>query len=187
MKKISAILIATFLLSSVAQAGWKWDKARYRDAKNPHYTSETTTAPSYCFDGGFDLSLYGSGIWPENIGNNGIGGGLGISYFFNRNLGLEVAYAAHGSGVSQQVGMLNFIYRMPIESKKGWSFAPYVHGGPGILSAGASEFTWDIGGGLDFRFESWGCTGLFADYTFAFADDNIQDYSLVRVGVKFPF
>ncbi len=187
MKKISAFLITTLLLSTVVQAGWKWDKDKYHDAKNPSYTNETVTAPSYCFDAGWDLSLYGSGYWPENVPNNGVGGGVALGYFFNENLGFDLSYTAHGSGVSQQIGMANLVYRFPIESKWCSSFAPYIHGGPGVLSQGASEFSWDIGGGVDVRFESWGCVGVFADYTYGFTDDNLQDFSMVRLGMKFPF
>lgn len=178
-----AVIAATLLATGSARADWRWDKQRQHDA----FVEEKTTAPSYCFDGGWDIGGFVSGIWPENVSNNGLGGGVALSYFFNRNLGFELSYAAHGNGVSQQVGMGTLVYRVPIETDRAVAFAPYVFGGPGVLSDGGSEFLWEIGGGVDVRFASWGCTSLFADYTYGFADDNLSDFSMVRLGFKLPF
>jgi len=57
----------------------------------------------------------------------------------------------------------------------------------GGLSDGPTEFLFDAGAGIDIRFESWGCMGLFGDYLYSFTDDDLQDFSMVRLGFKMPF
>ena len=45
-----------------------------------------------------------------------------------------------------------------------------------------------VGGGVEARLESLNCLGVFADGAYHFAaDDNDEDYTIVRLGVKLPF
>lgn len=188
MKGIFTFLAVSFLLCSVSQAGWGWNKEAFHGAKAPVQVEQRTTDRSYCFDAGFEFSGFGSGFWPEAQGlDNALGGGVGISYFFGTNLGVELMYAAHGSGVAEQVGKANLVYRLPLGGECCGTIAPYIFGGPGVVSQGSSEFLWNLGGGLDFRFESWGCIGLFSDFSYNWVDNTQQDFTMIRLGFKVPF
>jgi hypothetical protein len=46
---------------------------------------------------------------------------------------------------------------------------------------------WNIGGGLDIRFEGLGCIGLFGDFSYNWVDEDLPDFTMVRVGVRCPF
>ncbi|MEM7603299.1 MAG: outer membrane beta-barrel protein [Verrucomicrobiota bacterium] len=187
MKIFSTILVATFLLGSVAHAGWGWDKQKYQSAKSP-MVEQVVTSPSYCYDAGFEFSIFASGIWPED-GNlsDEIGGGFALGYFFGHNFGIEGSYALHGGGDAEHVGKLNAVYRFPLGGECCSTFAPYIFGGPGVFSSNTSEFMWNLGGGIDYRNEGWGCLGLFADFSYNWVDQTLPDFTQIRAGVRFPF
>jgi hypothetical protein len=45
-----------------------------------------------------------------------------------------------------------------------------------------------LGGGLEARLSSSNCLGIFADGAYYFTgDDAVEDYTIVRLGLKFPF
>lgn len=187
MKGISVFFAASFLLCSLAQAGWGWDKQKYHGSKSP-MVEQKVTSPSYCFDQGWEFSGYLSGYWPEdNRRTEELGGGVGLSYFFGHNFGLELAYAAHGGAESEQIGRLNATYRFPLGGECCSTIAPYAFGGPGVISSGSSEMFWGLGGGLDIRFESWGCVGMFADFSYNWVDQGLPDFTQWRLGFKLPF
>lgn len=189
MKTIVTILAVSAFLSTAAHAGWGWNKQKFHGSKSP-VVEQRITSPSYCFDSGFEFSAFGSGFWPETqVGPNedALGGGVGLSYFLDHNFGFELMYAAHGGGVSQQVGKFNGIYRFPLGGECCSTIAPYVFGGFGVISAGASESMWNLGGGIDVRFESWGCVGLFSDFSYNWVDQSLPDFTMIRAGIRLPF
>lgn len=187
MKGIFVFLAATAILSSVCHADWRWDKSQASGPKSP-MVEQRISSDSYCFDSGFVFSGFVSGYWPEdsNFGNS-IGGGASLAYFFGHNLGFELSYAAHGSGVAEQVGTGNLVYRFPLGGECCATLAPYVFGGPGVVSSGNSEFLWNLGAGMDFRSEAWGCIGFFGDFSYNFVNGNLPDFTMFRAGVRFPF
>lgn len=188
MKGIALVLATLSLLATGAQAGWNWNKESYQSAKSS-MVEQRTTSPSNCFDAGFQFSGFASGFWPDAAGlGNSLGGGVSLAYFFGHNFGLEMAYMAHGSGVSEQVGHFNAVYRFPLGGECCSTIAPYIFGGPGVVSINQNEMLWNIGGGIDVRMESWGCIGLFADFSYNFVDDAfLPDFTLVRAGFRVPF
>jgi len=192
MKTSSVFLIAAVAFISMAardvEAGWRFKKDSLYRGKNPIEVEQTTTSPSYCFDTGFDFSAFLSGVQPKGAGQNGLGGGVGFSYFFHRNVGVEIDYSAHGQGVAQQVFGGRLIYRIPLDGG-GFSgdWAPYVFGGGGGVSAGSTQGYYSVGGGIDLRLESWGCVGFFADYSYNFVNAALGDFSQFRAGVRLPF
>jgi hypothetical protein len=188
MKGIALTLGTLLLFATGAEAGWNWNKEAYRSAKSS-MVEQRTTSPSFCYDSGFEFSGFASGFWPEgNAFDNALGGGVSLAYFFGRNLGLELDYMAHGGGTSQQVGHFNAVYRLPLGGECCATIAPYFFGGLGMVSVNENEMLWNIGGGLDFRLESWGCVGLFADFSYNFVDDAvIPDFTVVRAGFRVPF
>src|SRR6056297_1965955 len=156
MKGFFVFLSATFLLGSVCNADWRMNKQRDYAPKSP-MVEQRISEDSWCYDSGYVFSGFVSGFWPENgAGSNSLGGGASLAYFFGHNLGVEFAYAAHGSGVAEQVGTGNVIYRFPLGGECCAALAPYVFGGVGVVSSGNSEFLWDAGAGMDFRSEAWG-------------------------------
>lgn len=187
MKGISLVFGFSFLLSSLSHAGWGWNKEAFHGAKSP-VVEQRVSDSSACFDAGFVFSGFGSGFWPEDSRlSNAVGGGVSLAYFFGHNLGLEGSYMVHGSGTAEQVGTFNAVYRFPLGGECCSTIAPYVFGGPGVVSAGDSEMLWNVGGGLDFRMEGWGCVGLFSDFSYNWVDEGQPDFTLIRAGFRFPF
>lgn len=192
MKSILSTIAASLLLSSVAQAGWGWNKEAYQVAKTPG-VEQRITSPSTVFDTGYEFSLFLSGIWPEDGRlSNAMGGGIAVGYFFGHNLGLEGSYHLHGSGTAggtdMQVGKVNLVYRFPLGGECCSTIAPYVFGGPGVFAVGPSEFLMNLGGGIDWRFESWGGVGVFADFSYNWVSNNaLPDFTLFRAGIRVPF
>ncbi len=187
MKGLALAFGLSFFLCTASQAGWNWNKEAYQSAKSS-MVEQRITSPSYCFDAGFEFSGFGSGFWPEDsrLGNE-MGGGIGIAYFFGHNFGLEGSYMVHGGGTAEQVGHFNAVYRFPLGGECCSTIAPYLFGGPGVVSSGSSEMLWNVGGGVDFRLESWGCVGLFADFSYNWVDQALPDFTLVRCGFRVPF
>jgi hypothetical protein len=188
MKRILVALAASALLCSVSHAGWGWNKNAFHSAKSA-LVQQTVTGSSYCFDAGFEFSAFGSGfLTDDGSGDDAIGGGVALAYYFGHNLGVEASYSLYGSDVAEHVGTFNLIYRFPLGGKCCSTIAPYIFGGPGVASVGNSEFLWNAGAGIDFRLESWGCVGLFGDYSYNWVKDGaFPDFNLVRVGVRVPF
>lgn len=187
MKSLTVFFLATFFLGSIAHAGWGWDKQRFQSAKSS-MVEQTVTSPSYCYDTGFEFSIFASGYWPENGSlTEQLGGGFALGYFFGRNFGLEGSYALHGGGDAEHVGKMNAVYRFPLGGECCSTIAPYVFGGPGVFNSNSSEFLWNLGGGVDVRFESWGCLGLFADFSYNWVNRTLPDFTQIRAGMRIPF
>ena len=115
----------------------------------------------------------------------GVGGGLGLSYFFTRYFGI---------GVDDTLGSLNgdcktydnfsgnLIARLPIESIH---LAPYTFvGGGATWGNHATAGNGDVGLGLDYRFTK--NVGLFVDSRYIFGNRGLNE-SLSRAGVRFAF
>jgi|GEM_PF-570376 len=192
MKTLSVFLTITAVLFSLsvsdAGADWRFKKDDlYRGDNSNQKVEQTTTHASYCFDAGFDFSAFAAGVLPE-AGNNGLGGGIGFSYFFDRNIGVEVNYAVFGQGTAEQVFGGRLIYRIPLDGG-GFSgdWAPYVFGGAGGVSMGQTRGYYEAGAGIDVRLESWGCIGVFGEASYNFVDAVVSDFTQVKVGVKLPF
>lgn len=187
MKGFSIFVAISFLACSASQADWRWSKDKYPGAKSP-MVEERITSPSYCYDAGWEFSIYAAGYWPEDgLLDDAGGGGLGLGYYFGPNLGIDMSYTLLGGGDTKHLGLFNLVYRMPIGGECCSTIAPYIFGGPGVFSYGDSDFLWNVGAGMDFRFEAWGCIGLFADYSWNFTEDPAPDFGLFRAGLKVPF
>ncbi len=208
MKKIFlAILIPGILvlagIPAQAQSGWNWNSQAYHGQsgyggyQDPHQRpyncnqqiATTFVEPGLCFGRGWDFGGYFSAMFPSDDSGieNGVGGGISLSYFFDENIGVDFNYALHGQGVAEHVFHTNLVYRLPI-SGCGFcgAWAPYVFGGWGLVANGDFDNIFDIGVGVEIRFESWGCTALFADYSYNFGEED-RDFSQIRAGFKLPF
>ena len=201
MKKILLLILSLslFAIAAEAQSGWNWNSQNYYNQADPSAQSYydkgsqipvTSVDPSICFEPGWDFGGYFSALFPNNAAfEDAYGGGISLSYFFDRNIGLELNYAAHGQGASQQVLHANAIYRLPIEGCFCGAIAPYVFGGGGFTESGQFDMLYDVGAGLEIRLQSWGCVAFFTDYSYNFVEKGgiNQDFSQWRAGFKLPF
>lgn len=174
MKKLLstlAILTASF---SLATAG--------------DYSAKAPVAPiapeCTAFDPGFELSAYIGGAFATGGGDDVLGGGLGIAYFFTENIGLDLNYAPYAYDSVVHNITLDAIIRFPIKSA---CLAPYIIGGGGVVTNGSTESVWRLGAGVDFRPEALGNIGIFADGTYNWIDGAHPDATIVRIGMRLPF
>lgn len=202
MKRFLGIIISLGLLGGAVQAqtGWNWDSQAYYgqhtgstgSAYQDYYDQGSQVPvhvldPSVCYEPGWDFGGYFSAMFPnDSTRANGVGGGVALSYFFDRNIGVEFNYALHGQGEAQHVMHANAIYRLPINGCFCGAWAPYVFGGGGLVANGQFDTLFDIGAGVEVRFQAWGCVALFTDYSYNFVEKNL-DFSQVRAGFRLPF
>ena len=116
---------------------------------------------------------------------NGIGGGLGVSYFFTRYFGIGVddtLGSLIGNGHAYDNFSGNLIARLPIES---WHLAPYGFAGGGATWGNhATAGNGDAGVGLEYRFTR--NIGLFVDSRYLYGSHALNE-TLSRAGVRFSF
>ncbi|NNE92636.1 MAG: outer membrane beta-barrel protein [Verrucomicrobiales bacterium] len=137
-----------------------------------------------CFDPGFEFSGFAAGILPEEWGDDELGGGVSLAYFLSENIGVELSYSVLATDSEEHVVTGNIVYRFPI---KDICVAPYVLVGGGLVTNSDTHGLFDVGGGIDVRFDSWGCIGIFADATYNWVEDDGQDFTLIRAGFRVPF
>jgi hypothetical protein len=77
------------------------------------------------------------------------------------------------------------VLRYPITSI---CIAPYAMVGGGFSVNSEDKGNYFVGGGVEARFSAASNLGVFADGAYHFAaDEDDFDYTIVRLGVKFPF
>ena len=135
-----------------------------------------------CFGAGFEFSGFGAGLIPDS-GDGELGGGAALSYFFDASLGVEISYAVFAFDSAEHLIGANLVYRMPNTSS---CFAPYILLGGGVMTNSSTNGYFDVGAGLDIRFDSWDCIGIFVDGTYNWASD-AEDFTQVRTGFRIPF
>ena len=112
-----------------------------------------------------------------------LGGGIGGSYFFTRELGVELDTSISDNGDSFFDYLAgNAIYRFPIPSLR---LAPYVMGGFAGQFDLHEDASGDIGAGLEYRLNP--ITSAFFDARYFLEWGDTQDYWLFRWGIKFGF
>ncbi len=111
------------------------------------------------------------------------GGGVGMSYFLTRNIGIGVDtfFQEHGHFFNNVSG--DVIARFPISNS---GFAPYLYGGAGwrdgsSVGANLDELTAHGGVGIEYRFNPH--LGVFIDARYTWTDKT-ADESLVRSGFR---
>ena len=151
------------------------------------YSAKAPVAPvapeCTAFDPGFELSGYIAGSLPSG-GEDELGGGMGIAYFFTENIGLDLNYAVFNYDSALHFVTTDAVLRFPLKSV---CIAPYILGGAGVVTNGDTEATWRLGGGVDFRPEALGNLGIFADGVYNWIDGDHSDATIVRLGLRLPF
>jgi len=166
---------------------------------------EPAPAPELCFgDHELQIDIFGQytvGEGPSHAGpirDHGWGGGIGINYFFTRNIGLGVDAAwlyakdhSLGDDDDDHTTIHNFsaslIARFPIDEK---CIAPYLYVGGGAAIDGEQWASAHGGVGVEFRVQPQKM-GVFVDgrwtyYGDRFGHEDLNNFS-GRVGVRFIF
>ena len=116
---------------------------------------------------------------------NGMGGGLGLSYFFTKYFGIgidDTLGGLNGNGSTYDNLQGNLIARLPIESLH---LAPYaLVGGGATWGAHQAQGNGNVGGGLEYRINRG--IGLFADSRYIYGNNGLNE-SLTRAGLRFIF
>ena len=136
-----------------------------------------------CFAPGFAVGGFGGAFLPQ--GDNGddvLGGGVLAEYFFTPYIGIQGSYGLYATDSEHHQFDASLILRYPITSI---CIAPYLMVGGGGSTNSDKQGDAHLGGGIEARFESINCLGVFADGAYHW-DDN-GDFTIVRLGVKLPF
>jgi len=185
--KLFITTAALMLMSGAAQAAHLYD--------DPHAWSTglfvyTPASPKYTANE-FSLDLFGSFIADEhriedifktNIRHGEWGGGVGINYFFTREIGIggDINMSANGGKlIDQALGSL--IIRWPFES---CGLAPYIFGGGGRSFEPEWEWLGHAGVGLEWRLNP--NLGIFTDGRYEWLD-HTSDRLLLRAGLRIVF
>jgi hypothetical protein len=177
--KYLASLIVTVALASSAFAG----PVTY-SAKAPKNPQPLPPAGCECFGPGFAIGAFAGGFLPDEGGDDVLGGGVLGEYFFNEYIGIQGSYGIYATDSEHHQFDGSLILRYPITSI---CIAPYVMVGGGLSTNDDTDGDWHVGGGIEARFESLNCLGIFADGAYHFADEGDADFTIVRLGVKLPF
>ncbi len=174
------------LFASVAVAGSALAGSTYVSSGKETKEYKKYEAPFTCFgDQELQLDLFGSFTNTEPGGyGDGFGGGLGVNYFFVRNVGIGVdgnVFDGDQNGVWNTTSSL--IVRFPIDEA---CLAPYLFGGGGYQVDGEGKGTIHAGGGLEYRVVP-NKIGLFAEGRYTWAVNSTNDSSQARAGVRIVF
>lgn len=168
-------LLATVALAGAAFAG----PVSYKNPKAP--VMPPPPAGCDCFAPGLAFGVFGGAIIE---GDADLGGGILAEYAFSPYVAVQASYGIYATDSEHHNFDAALVLRYPITSI---CVAPYalVGGGFSTNSDTAGQFL--VGGGLDFRIPSASCISIFADGTYNFSGGSVADFTLVRLGVKFPF
>lgn len=176
MKKITSLLLSLTLASS-ALAGMA-DNSK---------TVQPTIAPPQgcdCFAPGFAVGVFGGAFMPSHGGSGVGGGGVLGEYFVSEYLGFQGSYGLYATNSEHHQMDGSVVLRLPIKSL---CIAPYVMLGGGIGTNAVSRGDFHVGGGLEARFASLNCLGVFVDANYYFASGTNTDFTVARLGVKVRF
>ena len=134
-----------------------------------------------CFAPGIELSIFAAGALPES-GDDELGGGIGLAYYFTQNVGIDVGYSVFAYDSEKHTATADLALRYPIGES---CFAPYLLMGGGVKTNGSTDGLWRLGGGVDVRFQGANL-GVFADGVYNWVEGD-GDFTIARLGVRIPF
>lgn len=139
-----------------------------------------------------DVAAAGAAGNYNNKSGGGVGGNLGVNYFFSKYIGIGVDNTVGGFWPWQGAGatgvdslQADLLLRYPICS---WNLAPYLMVGGGASWGNATQGDGNVGAGLEYRFTP--NVGLFADCRWLYggsANGGQLSMALPRVGLRFAF
>jgi len=192
MKIINIIAVGAILTVTAtgARAAHVWEDPNVWWGS--HFAYDTAGTPRYTA-AELSLDAFGSYVAGErrfsklfetNIKHGDWGGGVGLNYFFTRELGIssDINIPANGGNFVDQVGG-SLIARWPFEPS-GW--APYIFGGGGRRTDPSWEWIAHAGVGVEYRFSP--VTGIFVDSRYIWhIKEGGSDGILFRAGLRFVF
>ncbi len=121
-------------------------------------------------------------LFDTNIRHGTWGGGVGVNYFFTRNIGIggDINIPDDGGNFINNIDG-SLIARLPIGHS---GFSPYLFGGGGRQTQPVWEWTGHLGVGAEYRFNP--VTGIFVDGRYMWVDKT-PDELLLRAGLRFVF
>jgi Outer membrane protein beta-barrel domain len=173
MKTFALALLASVGVAASAFAGYEMNTGKDYSPANP------------CFhDQEFHVDLFGSYVDTQGGGgSDGFGGGVGLTYFFQRyvGIGVDANLSSADDGLWTFSGSL--VARYPLEFGS-VCLAPYILGGGGFQTDGTNAGTFHAGGGLEWR--ATPAFGIYGEgrYIWAGGDD---DNTRVALGVRIVF
>jgi hypothetical protein len=114
--------------------------------------------------------------------NSRLGAGMGVSYFFNRNVGISGdAYSENTSHSFVDSASANLVVRFPLGTS---GFSPYVFGGGGYQFDAVETAFVQAGAGIEYRFNPH--VGMFVDAR-GVLPDKTKYFGVGRLGMRFAF
>ena len=111
-----------------------------------------------------------------------LGAGLGLNYFFTRNLGIGAdVYSENTTGDFVDSASASLIFRLPLGQS---GFAPYAFGGGGHRFDPSDVWFAQLGAGIEFRLLRQ--LGVFLDARWVLPEEN-DNYGVARLGMRFAF
>jgi len=190
IRNIMAVGAALIVTGGTAKAAHVWE-----DPNNwwaGHFAYDTGNAPRYT-PAEFSFDAFGSYVAGErrfnklfetNIRHGDWGGGVGLNYFFTREIGIggEINMGANGGNFIDQ-GVGSVFLRWPFEPS---GFAPYIFGGGGRGTDPVWEWLVHGGIGVEYRFNP--VTGVFFDTRYVWhIRDGSSDRIMFRAGLRLVF
>jgi hypothetical protein len=176
MKIIASLIISCALASSVF-AGPVYTPS----AKGP--VAPLPPPGCDCFAPGFAVGFFGAGIFPDNGDSDSLGGGVLGEYFFTEMIGIQGSYGLFATSSEHHEFDAALVLRFPITDI---CIAPYVMGGAGYYTDSQDGWNWFAGAGIDIRLPDTDCLSIFADGAYHWDEEDEGDFTIVRLGLKFP-
>jgi hypothetical protein len=178
--KLTSLLIALALSASSLVAGPAYAP---KNAKEPVLPTAPAPTGCDCFGPGASFDVFAGGFFPDS-GDAAYGGGIGLNYFMTPAFGVDLNYGLYSTDSAHHQIDGNLVLRAPITSL---CVAPYLLAGGGFATNSSNRGTYQAGAGLDIRFQSSGCMGLFLEGLYHFNAGESADFTTARVGVRIPF
>ena len=142
--------------------------------------------------GEFDVDIFAAGAagrYNAGRGNkstsvNGFGGGIGLSYFFTKYIGIgidDTLTSLNGNGKTYDSAQADISARLPLDSIH---LAPYALVGGGATWGTRSQGNGNVGVGLDYRINR--TVGIFADSRYLYGNNGLNE-TLTRAGLRLAF
>lgn len=151
------------------------------------YGPAPATQSSQLFGPGWHLGAHTLFLTPDaDQADDTWGGGLNLDYFMSPHVGFQgsASWADPGTGEVWHNYTIDLVLRAPIESAH---IAPYIFVGGGAIVEDSADILGRAGIGLEVR--PTARFGIFADWVYNFpggggSDDDIEDYQMIRIGLK---
>jgi hypothetical protein len=174
MKSLVTIL-SIVALSGAAIAG----PVSYKNPKNVVVPPPPPTGCE-CFAPGLAFGVFGGALLSD--ADDVFGGGLLAEYAFSEFLALQGSYGLYATDSEHHNFDAAVVLRLPITSL---CIAPYALLGGGFSTNSASAGHLTAGGGLEARIPGANCLGIFADAAYNWAGSDVENFTIVRLGLKF--